>query len=390
MKIAILLISRVVGGTERRFPNLLRYLIENSNNEYTFFINKYLAVLMRKNNLLDGLEDIIVELPRKENFFTKFVDSPKLPIDKKKINLPGPNFIITKMKDFFRNWIYSTKGINNINEYDVVHIALHYGKNIFSEKVPKVLEAQNAAEKNNKYNSSSYKKLLFNDNYSVNCASEIIRDRIINMYPHLNQKRFFVFPCSFIDYSKTRIDEKEKIIVFAARLIEEKNPVLFIKSIKLVKKKNKDVKVYILGRGKLKNKMVQYIKENNLEKSIEVGFVSEPINIFLKSLIFVSLQASDNYPSQSLMEAMACGCAIVASNVGETWRLVSEDVGFRVKFYPEIIARKIIWLLNNPKKAKQMGINAREKVMKEQNIVIFSKYIEDLYNSTYKQNWKKI
>ncbi len=59
----------------------------------------------------------------------------------------------------------------------------------------------------------------------------------------------------------------------------------------------------------------------------EVGHILlekyENIDKLLKdSYIFLSLQDYDNYPSQSLIEAMAHGCSVIATNFGDTSKIV--------------------------------------------------------------------
>lgn len=54
----------------------------------------------------------------------------------------------------------------------------------------------------------------------------------------------------------------------------------------------------------------------------------ENITSVLKlSSFFLSLQDYDNYPSQSLIEAMIFGCTIIATNTGETGRIVKPEYG---------------------------------------------------------------
>lgn len=78
---------------------------------------------------------------------------------------------------------------------------------------------------------------------------------------------------------------------------------------------------------------------------------------------------------------MACGCAIVASDVGETGRLVSDNVGFRVALSADEVAERIAWLLNHPKQAQEMGRKAREKVIEKFSIYHVSEMYYQLYFS---------
>ena len=49
--------------------------------------------------------------------------------------------------------------------------------------------------------------------------------------------------------------------------------------------------------------------------------------LFARASVFVSCQRHENLGSSSLLEAMASGDAVVATDVGQTWRIVDERVG---------------------------------------------------------------
>ena len=79
------------------------------------------------------------------------------------------------------------------------------------------------------------------------------------------------------------------------------------------------------------------------------------------------------------MEAMACGCAVVASDVGETRRLISDQNGKLVPLEAMKIANVLSDLLDNFEDTVLMGEIARRKVLREHNITRYLKYVEGLY-----------
>ena len=102
-----------------------------------------------------------------------------------------------------------------------------------------------------------------------------------------------------------------------------------------------------------------------------------------KALVFLSLQERNNYPSQALLEAMACGCAVIATDVGETRRLVDDDVGFLVDKDAKSIAAKIKYLLENPCIAEKMGRKARQRVIQDHTIEKYCEYLIRVYEDIY-------
>lgn len=58
---------------------------------------------------------------------------------------------------------------------------------------------------------------------------------------------------------------------------------------------------------------------------VEVTYEANPARVLREAKVFFSLQRQSNYPSKSLLEAMACGCVPVVTDVGTTRRLARED-----------------------------------------------------------------
>lgn len=71
--------------------------------------------------------------------------------------------------------------------------------------------------------------------------------------------------------------------------------------------------------------------------------------------------------SWSLLEAMACGCAIVASNTGPVREVIQNGKnGMLVDFFsPNQIADTVISLLNQPNLRAQLGVSARNTIVKQ-------------------------
>jgi glycosyltransferase involved in cell wall biosynthesis len=83
----------------------------------------------------------------------------------------------------------------------------------------------------------------------------------------------------------------------------------------------------------------------------------------------------------SLMEAMAMEKPVVAYNIRGVRDLVEDGVnGFLLPFGDiEGLANKIIYLMENPEIAKEMGRRGREKIEKEFSLKIILKDMKNLY-----------
>lgn len=195
-----------------------------------------------------------------------------------------------------------------------------------------------------------------------------------------DKQRKAVAPCSFKNYCKLFAEKKVDTVIFCSRLTPIKNPLLFLKSVKVFNENYAGMRTVIfqvLGDGECMEDVLQYKSEHRLNNVEIVGFTDKPENYLRKSKIFVSIQTNNNYPSQSLLEAMACENAIIASDVGETRNLVTESEGTLVDLNENEIADAIYKLLENETRRMYLGSNARKKVLSEQTI---ERYLEYFYS----------
>lgn len=218
-----------------------------------------------------------------------------------------------------------------------------------------------------------FKSAVKNSDY-VEFLSDEIKESFLKRYGDIFNGNYFVAPCSFIDYSRcepTGVGKKNRI-VFMGRLIKDKNPSLLLKAVPSVLRhlgdKHKDIDFCIVGDGPLLKSLKEQVEQLRIENHVTFMHCYAPERLLWESKIFVSLQEVNNYPSQSLIEAMACENAIIATDVGETWKLVDETVGVRVGKSCEDIATAIIALFENPNKLTILGKNARQKVLREHTI----------------------
>jgi glycosyltransferase involved in cell wall biosynthesis len=134
-----------------------------------------------------------------------------------------------------------------------------------------------------------------------------------------------------------------------------------------------------LGEGPLAGQITQRIERLHLQGFVEVGFTPDLSPLLCRARVFVSLQRQDNYPSQSLLEAMSCGTSTVATDVGLTWQLVDEDTGIRVKPDPEDIAKAVVTLLRDPQRCRRLGHAARARVLAQHSEERYAKYVKEQY-----------
>ncbi|HEV2123089.1 MAG TPA: glycosyltransferase family 4 protein [Chloroflexota bacterium] len=168
---------------------------------------------------------------------------------------------------------------------------------------------------------------------------------------------------NFTDVARFSPGQKdEALVTFAARLHAEKGALLFLDAVARIHRSLPHARFALLGRGELAGAVDQRIAELGLSDVVERGFVTDLAPHLARSSIFVSCQLIENLGSSSLLEAMASANAVVATDVGQTWRVVDDAVGLRVPSTASAVAEGIEKLLIDATARRQKARAARQRV----------------------------
>jgi glycosyltransferase involved in cell wall biosynthesis len=135
----------------------------------------------------------------------------------------------------------------------------------------------------------------------------------------------------------------------------------------------------MLGEGPLRSQADALIKRYSLDTVVSINFHPKPLSIVRSAAVYVSLQADDNFGSQALLEAMGAGCAVIASDVGETSKIVTEEVGVRVPLTVESVTRAIELLVGSPERTRQFGVCATKIARTKYSADRYASFLESLY-----------
>lgn len=158
-------------------------------------------------------------------------------------------------------------------------------------------------------------------------------------------------------------DKDPNLVAFAARLHPEKGALLFVDAAALVARTHPQARFLLFGRGEQGTEVDRRIAALGLGERIERGFTTDLAPQFSRSTVFVSCQQHENLGSSSLLEAMASGNAVVATDAGQTYRIVDDTVGVRVARSAAALADAIRHLLDDPAGTAARGAAARQRVL---------------------------
>ena len=286
----------------------------------------------------------------------------RIPIQKGLINTiknTNPDIIIT---DGFFQWTYAPLVIK-----------------LFNKKVKHVMcyEGWQHTERNMQFFRIWYRKLAMKLIDSI-CCNGILSKKYVESLGYPSEKislgnmaadtSFFskksseITQCD-IDSFRKRMNLKGTVYCFSGRLVQLKG----IKELVVAWKNfsiNKNVTLFIIGDGPLKEELESYINDNNLSNIIFAGFVNYvDLPIYYKaSDIFIIPTLQDNW-SLVVPEAMACELPIMSSIYNGC--------------YPELVTKENGWIFDPLDKAnmestlsnsykninKEMGIKSKEIVL---------------------------
>jgi glycosyltransferase involved in cell wall biosynthesis len=366
MKSTLLVVigPKKIGGLERRYIKCFNKLQKNRDNVY-------LAI---NEELKEGLIQHQIPLPE-ENIFVI-----KQKRDFKSFKVP----VLFQFYVFYKTLIYVRR--NQISNVHLVQtqIILSFLFSLFKSFKRTLTFAHTDFDYG--YQTGLKKALLkfiLSRAHHIDFLSEDILKKYMVKYPEISERtKNFVTPCSYVDYTKFFPGgEKDNVIISVSRLDPIKNTHLLVEAVNIIvnikKESLRGFLVHIVGDGPEKKRINDLIMFYNLQNHIITSYTYDSSELLKRSKIFVSIQQTNNYPSQSLLEAMACGNAVIASNVGETRLLVDETNGILVELSAVSIADAILTLVKNDEYANTLGVKSINKVVTSHTIEIFEEYLRD-------------
>ena len=176
----------------------------------------------------------------------------------------------------------------------------------------------------------------------------------IFIIPHIVDKRF-----------RKKNMQKKYDLVYVGRLVKVKHVEILVEAVNIVKRQINNIKVVVVGEGPERKNLEELVKNYNLQKNIDfVGFKSDIWNWFNISRINILTSEREGVP-YSVIESMACGTPVIASNCGDIKDIIIDNYnGLLINRYNDAktYSKKIIYLLKNPILLERLSQNAVESI----------------------------
>ena len=249
-------------------------------------------------------------------------------------------------------------------------VVLSFQANLFSILITKILRKKIIIRLNSSpsgWINNDFKKKIFQKIYSF---ADLILVNSIEFKKELLSKINIRSYCIYNPLNKKDIlkDSRKKIknnpfkrkdtlkIISIGRLVDQKNQIILLKSINYLKNFLK-IEAIILGQGKNKFTLEQYIKENNLEKFINIlNFKKNPYPYIRLSDVLILTSLYEGLPNV-LLEAITLQKSVISSNCKTGPKEILEygkgGILFKTGSYKDL-SKKILEFTKDKKKNKKM------------------------------------
>lgn len=227
-----------------------------------------------------------------------------------------------------------------------------------------------------------YKKLL--KKFNVISVSEVISNSMRKNKIYDNRKTNSVIK-NGIAVEKFKPSEGSKnntVIIYVSRISQVKQHATLIKAWSLLKDiPNKHL--LIVGPDELNGSIQNLAKALSCDDSVTfTGGTSKVYDYLCQSDIAVFPSSLEGLPI-ALLEKMACALPVVVSDIPELASVIRDgETGLIFKEGDEKdLAEKLIFLINNYDRRKQIGIKAREVVLNEFNSSLACSKLKEFYQN---------
>ena len=366
----IIIDSFNVGGIEKRYLSIVEYLIKNKKDKnFYFLINR--AAIKNKRLISFFLENNNVKI---YGFFNLFSKIPFLRLIEYRILL-----LLTFIQILFFNKqkfdLTFFIGRNSLRFVKIINTKQRIYELVYSGKL------------NDKIEYTDVFALTKSFQFHFLCLTESIYNNINlliknNLHPYSTIKYSNKsFLNSSVETDKIDINKKTKTVTFVSRLDFGKGVHLLVDIINDTMKMDNTINFNIIGYGKFRNYISECLNELNKKYNVNLKVLNttETSHYLKTSLLFLSLQEYENFPSQSALEALFHENYLLATDVGMSSLLVKYNNGELLESKAQTFADRIVGLCEDFENTQRLGRKSKELVVNEFNIEDYIIFLDNNY-----------
>lgn len=173
-----------------------------------------------------------------------------------------------------------------------------------------------------------------------------------------------------VDFKKfkknKRIKKIKNSLLFVGRLDKRKGIDFLVKTIPFIKKEIPDIKLFVIGDGKMRKKLEKYVRNNDIESNVKfLGFVpnSYLLRWYNRCQLTIVPSVFEGF-GLTVIESLACGTPVIATNVDGIRSIIKNNKnGILVEYgNKKELAGQVVRLLNNPSLRKEFSIEGLKTI----------------------------
>lgn len=216
----------------------------------------------------------------------------------------------------------------------------------------------------------------------INKCFGIPLNRIVSISNGVDAEKFRPSVLSREIYKKKlNMRADEYVIGTVGRLVPVKDHPTLLKAAASLINKKISIKLILVGDGPVKSELIQLI--DALKIGSCVSFLGERADIpeLLNAMDLFVLPSVTEGMSNTLLEAMACGIPVIATDVGGNPEIIRDGInGFLIPpRNSDVLSETIEKMYSDKRMARQMGIMSRKIVEKKFSLTNMVKNYQDMY-----------
>jgi glycosyltransferase involved in cell wall biosynthesis len=182
--------------------------------------------------------------------------------------------------------------------------------------------------------------------------------------------------------TELHLPKDKTLVLFIARFTLHKQPLTLIKAFAEAFRQNKNMHLLMVGDGDQKQEAEQLIDQLQIKEHITLEkFRQDVPDVLAAADIFVLPSLWEGLPI-GLLEAMAMGKAIIASNADGTKEIIEHEKNgllVSINALQKETAEALVRLSTNPQLKKNLEQHSRETINERFNAVSMTRTIESIY-----------
>lgn len=184
-----------------------------------------------------------------------------------------------------------------------------------------------------------------------------------------------------LDYNKKRCElgvaDEDFAVICVAEFIKRKNIIALIKAVELLKDYN--IKLVLCGSGKMQQELEQYVKVKGLQDRVKFAGYRKDISKCIQVCDCLALSSYHEGLPRCIMEAMALGKPVVASNVRGSRDLIDNAGGILVSVDDVVGYKNAILTLSQDSAMRETFSNRNMEAIKQYSLENVLQQMKKIY-----------